>query len=178
MNKASVKLILCILLICLNVAFIWGNSLLPADLSEKVSGKVMEIYERILMHPVFEKISVKLINLVNRILDTSIPNQNVGMHLLRKMAHFTEFLLLGLDLCWLFLILEQKGIHKLTMPMLFGSLTACVDETIQLFSDGRSSSLVDVWIDIAGLFAGIMILLIGHSILTMRRRKNKYYYGG
>lgn len=171
MKKTGIKLGLCILLICLNVAFIWGNSILPANLSEKVSGEVMDLYERILMHPFFEKISVKLINVVNLVLDTSIPNQNIGMHLLRKMAHFTEFLILGLDLCWLFLILEQKGIHKLTMPLLFGSLTACVDETIQLYSIGRSSSLVDVWIDIGGLTVGIMILLFGHAILTVVKRK-------
>lgn len=171
MKKVGIKLALCLLLICLNVAFIWGNSILPADLSEKVSGEVMDVYERVLMHPLFEKVSTKLINFANRILDTSIPNENIGMHLLRKMAHFSEFLLLGLDLTWLFLILEQKGIHRITMPLLFGVLTACVDETIQLYSAGRSSSLVDVWIDIGGLTVGIMILLLGHAIVRICKRK-------
>ena len=174
MKKTTIKLILCVLLLCLNIGFIWGNSMLPAQLSEKVSDGAMSVYERVLMHPLFEKISVKLINLANRMLGTTIPNQDVGMYLLRKMAHFTEFLLLGLDLCWLFLILEQKGIHKLAMPLLFGTLTACIDETIQLYSPGRSSSLVDVWIDIAGLTVGIVILLFGHYVLTMlKRRKGK-----
>ena len=174
MKKTVVKLVLCILLLCLNIGFIWGNSILPAETSTQISDGVMSVYEKILMHPLFEKISVKLINFANGLLDTTIPNQDVGMHLLRKMAHFTEFCCLGLDLCWLFLILEQKGIHKLTMPLLFGSLTACIDETIQLYSAGRSSSLVDVWIDIAGLTVGILILLLGHSIITMRKgRKSK-----
>lgn len=173
MRKKTIKLCLCILLLCANVAFIWGNSVLPAEISEQVSGQAMEIYEQILMNPLFETISVAVIDLANNYLDTSIPNQDVGMHLLRKMAHFTEFLLLGADLCWLFLILDQKGIHKLTMPLLFGTLTACIDETIQLYSQGRSSSLVDVWIDVAGLTVGIMILLFGHFIFRMLRVKNK-----
>lgn len=179
MKKYGVKLMLCLALLCLNVAFIWGNSVLPADVSEKVSGAAMEVYEQVLMHPLFEKISAKLINQTNRLLDTSIPNENIGMHLLRKMAHFTEFLLLGLDLCWMFLILEQRGIHRITMPLLFGTLTACVDETIQLYSAGRSSSLVDVWIDIAGLIVGIMLLLLGHAMITMGpKRRKQHNFGG
>ncbi len=171
MKKYGVKLILCVLLLCLNVSFIWGNSTLPAGVSEQVSDTAMEVYERILMHPLFEKVSAALINMANRVLDTSIPNQEIGMHLFRKMAHFTEFLLLGLELCWLGLLLEQKGIHRFTMPLLWGTLIACVDETIQLYSAGRNSSLVDVWIDIAGLAAGIMLLLLGHAIVTRCRKR-------
>ena len=171
MKKTAVKLTLCLILLAVNILFIWGNSFLPAQTSDKISGAVMEGYETVLMNPWFERISVWVINFANRILGTQIPNQNIGMHLLRKMAHFTEFLCLGLELCWLFLILGNRGIHSLTMPMLPGVLVACMDETIQLYSPGRSSSLVDVWIDIAGLTAGILILLFGYALFALCTKK-------
>lgn len=167
------KLVLCCLLLCVNLAFIWGNSILPRNISSQISSSVLGVIEKILSHPLFEKVSVKLINFFNELLGTSIPNQNVGHHLLRKMGHFTEFCWLGLTLTWMFLILEQKGIHQFTMPLVFGMLAACIDETIQLYSDGRASSLVDVWIDTAGVCTGIILLLLGHALLTMSKHKKQ-----
>lgn len=38
-----------------------------------------------------------------------------------------------------------------------GLMTALTDETIQLFSAGRSSQVTDVWIDFAGCLAGIAV---------------------
>jgi hypothetical protein len=105
-----------------NVLFIWGNSSLPAEASNQLSQSVMEVLEKILRHPLFEKVSVRIINAMNRLLDTSIPNEDVGGTLLRKMAHFAEFCVLGLNLCWFFQIMERKGIHKFTMPLLGGML--------------------------------------------------------
>ena len=152
-------LLLCCLLLSVNVLFIWGNSGLPADVSNQLSQSVMEVLEKILQHPLFEKVSVRIINTMNRLLNTTIPNEDVGGTLLRKMAHFLEFSVLGLNLCWFFQILEQKGIHKFTMPLLSGMLVALIDETIQLYSVGRSASLVDVWIDTGGLILGASLLL-------------------
>lgn len=165
MRKVGHKLFLCSLLLCLNIAFIWGNSMLPGTVSAQISDAVLEIVAPILRSSAFEKVSSTIIELINGLLDLSIPSQNVGEHLLRKMAHFAEFCWLGLTLTWFFLILEQKGIHSFTMPLLCGVLTACIDETIQLYSVGRGSSLVDVWIDVAGVSVGIMILLLGHYLM-------------
>lgn len=166
------KLFFCSLLLCTNIAFIWGNSMLSGSVSGQISQVVMEFAEKILRSPLFEKISVHLIDFLNRLLNTTIPNENVGEHLLRKMAHFTEFCWLGLTLTWFFLILEQKGIHSFAMPMLSGMTVACIDETIQLYSPGRSASLVDVWIDVSGVLLGIMLLLIGHYVITFRKQHN------
>lgn len=54
-------------------------------------------------------------------------------------------------------------------------LTALTDETIQLFSQGRSSQVTDVWLDSAGVLAGILaaLLLMGLWRLLFHHRKKE-----
>ena len=75
--------------------------------------------------------------------------------------------LLGFLLTWFFLIQGQRGIHRVTMPLLFALLTAVTDETIQTFSLERYPSVMDVWIDTAGACVGIAALLVLHSLITL-----------
>ena len=82
-------------------------------------------------------------------------------YFVRKAAHFTEFTALGMLLAWLHGML-QKG--KL-QPFLWGILAASVDETIQCFVPDRGPSLFDVGIDTFGVLTGMLLLIIGHSIL-------------
>ena len=88
------------------------------------------------------------------------------LHLvIRKMAHFTEFACLGLLLTWQFGMIGEKKGHLVCMPLFCGMVAACVDETIQVFTPDRGPSLIDVWIDTAGVAVGITLLLIGHSYI-------------
>ena len=64
---------------------------------------------------------------------------------------------------------EKKG-HLFCMPLLFGMMAACMDETIQVFTPDRGPSLIDVWIDTAGVTAGITFPLIGYNFI---RKNNK-----
>lgn len=52
-----------------------------------------------------------------------------------------------------------------------GLTAACVDETIQMFVTGRNSSLLDVWIDAAGVAVGIGLLLAGYHLFRRKREK-------
>jgi VanZ family protein len=49
-------------------------------------------------------------------------------------------------------------------PFLGSLLAACTDETIQMFVDGRGSSLMDVWVDAFGALTGIILLVLGHHL--------------
>lgn len=70
--------------------------------------------------------------------------------LLRKLAHFTAYFILGL---FLFnAITKRKTIYTL----LIGSLYALSDEIHQYFIPGRACSLVDVLIDSLGILAAII----------------------
>lgn len=144
------QLIFCVTLLTVNVLFIWGNSALPGETSGEISSGILLWLSQLMG-------------------DAWV----IGEYLLRKLAHFSEFAMLGLLLGWLFLLLQQKGIHRFSMPLLLGMLTACTDETIQVFSPDRGPSVIDVWIDTAGVAAGIIILLLGHALLEKKhKRKN------
>ena len=137
---------LCCALIALNLALIWGNSTLPGGVSMELSDGFLAL------------------------LSQGLPALAViGSILIRKLAHFSEFACLGLLLGWL--LSPEGGFRGFAAPALLGTLAACVDETIQRFVPGRESSLIDVWIDIFGVCAGILLLRLGYCCI--RRRKER-----
>ena len=142
---------LCAGLVVLNLLFIWGNSLLTGEASGEISGGIM----------------AWLLEMLGSL-------GSFSELLLRKLGHFSEFACLGLLLGWLFRLLGQKGIHRVTMPLLGGMMAACVDETIQVFIPGRGPSVIDVWIDTAGVCAGILVCaLVCRFIERSRKQKCK-----
>ena len=127
------------ILILLNLALIWGNSMLTGLSSEAVSGGILALLGRFL----------------------PVLLTEAGHTLLRKAAHFSEFALLGLLYC---------GRHRLVkgeapVPLMgVGLAGACSDETIQIFTPGRASSLIDVWIDASGFALGLLLIVIFYTI--------------
>lgn len=92
------------------LGFIWGNSMLPGADSAAVSGFLGELLAKMFGPKVLE-----------------------AAFFLRKLAHFTEFSILGGVLAW------NAGLWPVSssVPVLTGLLAAMADETIQLFSPGR-----------------------------------------
>ena len=150
MMNAKNRIRICRILLALNLALIWGNSLRTGEESGAMSGGILQ-----------------WINTFLHLDETGAEKLHFAI---RKMAHFTEFACLGALLCWFFGMTGEKGAHLICMPLLFGLLTACVDETIQVFTPDRGPSLIDVWIDTAGVTAGITFLLIGYNYI---RKHNK-----
>ena len=146
MIRTKNRMRLCVTLLVCCLTFIWGNSLLPGNISGAISDFVNKV--------------------LSFFFEQGEKEPENGGFLLRKMAHFTEFTALGLCLCWLFGMLK-KG--KLA-PFLCGAAAACVDETIQIFVPGRVSSLRDVCIDSCGVLLGVILLTFGHY--CMRKKKH------
>ena len=140
---------LCLTLIIVNLVFIWGNSLLPAQLSAAFS------------------------NFVQWVLHFMVSGNNTvtvqGSGLLRKVAHLLEFTCLGGLLCW-YLLMGKKNPALALLP---GLCAACVDETIQCFVPGRGPRVTDVAIDLAGVGLGIGALLLIQFLRTKLRRNKK-----
>ena len=111
------------------IVFIFSNSLQIADVSEGASGRVLGILQGILRH-------------------LGLPGaaDRLTMHIVRKLAHFCEYLLEG---------------------FLGGLLTALTDETIQLFVPGRSGQVTDIWIDFSGVMTGLLVGLILLGLVRM-----------
>ena len=74
-------------------------------------------------------------------------------HLIRKLAHFSEFALEGFLLMLCIRVYTKHFVRHMSWPLLGGMTTALMDETIQLHSPNRTSSVVDVWIDMSGVVA-------------------------
>lgn len=87
-------------------------------------------------------------------------------HVIRKLAHYAEFLLLGFLLTLCLRFYTRRYLRHLCWPLLLGLLVANLDETIQLSSAGRSSSVVDVWIDFGGVFSGTAAAFAALLFLT------------
>lgn len=135
-QRTKGRMRLCITLLILNIVFIWGNSLLPGELSGALSRWVKELLEGVLGQK---------------------PGGEGGHGLLRKVAHFTEFGCLGALLSWLLRMLRQRRWEYLLMPLCGGFLVACADEAIQCFVPDRGPGIRDVGIDTAGVLAGIIL---------------------
>ena len=139
MIRTEKRMRLCAALLVMNLAFIWGNSLLPGDISGAFSDWVKGLISALLPG------------------EGDVPG---GGGLLRKLAHFTEFATLGLCLCWLMGMLRRHT----GLAWIFGVAAACVDETIQRFVPGRGPSIRDVAIDSCGVAVGILLLLAGYTV--------------
>lgn len=153
MIRTKKRMSLCVLLLVAVLSFIWGNSLTSGEDSGAMSGTILAW--------------------INAFLHLSESGAETLHHLIRKMAHFTEFACLGLLLAWLFGMMgEEKG-HLFCMPLLCGMAAACVDETIQVFVPDRGPSPIDIWIDTFGAATGIAIVLIGHYFICKKHMHNK-----
>ena len=145
MKRTDKRLRLCITLLICNLIFIWGNSLLPGEISGAFSDWVKSLLAR-LFAAGEEDIS--------------------GGGLLRKVTHFTEFMSLGICLGWLHGMLRKGKLR----PFLWGVLAASVDETIQRFVPDRGPSVKDVCIDSCGVLTGIILLYLGYTYLKRRKQ--------
>lgn len=118
---------------------------------------------------------LQLLQAVLRRLGHPALAQRLTMHIVRKMAHFCEYTLEGFLLMLCMRVYSRRPLRHITVPMLAGVLTALTDETIQLFSQGRSSQVTDVWLDSAGVLAGILaaLLLMGLWRLLFHHRKKE-----
>lgn len=73
---------------------------------------------------------------------------------IRKLAHFTEYFILGLLV--LQTLKQTRCPKQVLVSLVICVLVASCDETIQLFSGGRSGKVADVVLDSVGAWCGIM----------------------
>lgn len=120
------------------LALIFGHSSMPAELSREESTGLLALLQHILPW--------------------------LSHSVLRKLAHFGEFAVLGVLATGLF---RSCGGFTLLRPLSVCLLAALTDETIQLFVVGRSGQISDVWIDFAGAVFGTVLMWL---ITRIRRQ--------
>lgn len=77
---------------------------------------------------------------------------------IRRLAHLTEYATLGVVLS-IFSVLISRHSHKVWV-LLIGIGVAAIDEYIQLFSGGRTSTWHDVVLDSIGCMVGIVLVMV------------------
>ena len=87
--------------------------------------------------------------------------------IVRKLAHLTEFTILGGVLYVVLRRYIEYGTVVKTIGV--GIVIACLDEFIQLFSLGRSSQFSDVLIDTIGIIIGILVVKLAYYISHDKR---------
>ena len=151
-TKRKVAAAILSLLLVGNLCFIWGNSLMGKAESHDLSLGVLELL------PGF--------------LRALIPNTEQLLHLVRKLAHFTEFACLGVLSLGLLAVWRKVRPHPVVHLLCGGFFAAAIDETIQIFSH-RGSQLQDVWLDFAGFSVGLGLALAAwvlHRRMAARRK--------
>lgn len=129
------------------VLVIFTNSLLPGDLSSSQSGFVTNL--------VAGFFSIFGVTFEGEVLSSVI----------RSLAHFTEFMILGI--LWMTYI---QGFHKdkgFLLVWVSGLGIALIDEIIQIFVPGRAFQVIDLMVDGAGVIVGTVLVL---SLTFMRKR--------
>lgn len=123
--------------------FIFCQSALPAELSQQESGVVVRFLAGV----------------------TGLEEGLVSF-IVRKGAHFLEYLVLGISLFWTMRDLrtlrsrvpDESAGRTVLVPWAIGALYAVTDEVHQYFVPGRSCELLDVLIDACGVAAGVAIV--------------------
>ena len=139
------RFLICLGALLLWTAFIFSRSMQPASASSLESAGVLALLQRFVPFELTE-------------------------HLVRKLGHFTEFGVLGVLAGILFCGCCQRLRRGFLFAVMTGMSAGLCDETIQLFVEGRSGQVSDVWIDTAGTAAGAALVL---AVRAIRRWKNE-----
>ncbi len=81
-------------------------------------------------------------------------------NMVRKLAHFTEYAILGFLLLWSFRHYRKGFPHYLAVSTVIGVLYAISDELHQIFVPGRACRFTDVCIDSAGVLFGFAVFAL------------------
>lgn len=123
-----------------------------------------------------KRITEKIATLIPQIQEKSkLEKENIMNkmeRIIRKMAHFSIYTVVGLLLMSLISTYNIKEKNRLIITLTTGIIYASSDEIHQSFVPGRSPMITDVVIDTMGVILGILLIILGKKIIK-KYRKNK-----
>ena len=118
-----------------------------------------------------DKVITTMIEIKDKITNNETPNnekeiivKNSSFYI-RKIAHITEYLILGF---LIFNLLKQYSVTNIYYAIGLSILYSCTDEFHQLFINGRSGSIRDVLIDTIGILIGTYL----YKLLFIKNKEN------
>ena len=144
-----------IILTAAMITFAFVHSAMPAKISARESGGILD-----LLYALLPRLGINL---------------DLTDHIVRKLAHFTEFTAIGMLSTTCAYSFDRFKPYRYIVYVLFtGMSTAFIDETIQLFSEDRAGMITDVWIDFSGVILGTAVMLLFYIIYQRIRKKMKH----
>ena len=117
------------------------------------------------------KVITTMIEIKDKITNNETPNnekeiivKNSSFYI-RKIAHITEYLILGF---LIFNLLKQYSVTNIYYAIGLSILYSCTDEFHQLFINGRSGSIRDILIDFIGILIGTYL----YKLLFIKNKEN------
>ena len=97
-------------------------------------------------------------------------------NVIRKIAHYSIYTLLGLLLMGLMSTFKIKEMDKIAVSLIIGVLYASTDEIHQAFIPGRGPLITDVILDSIGVLTGIFIAMFIFTIIKYIQKKEHKVY--
>lgn len=147
--------ILLISAMCSTVIFIFSNSMMPPAASSEQSSAVEDF--------------------IDKVVPDEVPIKDVIMANVRKIAHFSEYGLLGIEVALYALLFLRNRLAVLApMSLLVPMIVGFIDESIQQLT-GRGPLISDVWIDIGGFaFFSAVTYALGFAALSVYKAVSSY----
>ena len=151
--KKKINLGILIFALVLTLGFIWGNSLQPVSTSVESSGGLFYKFK-----PIFD----------------SLFGEGSFTHSdFRKLAHFCEFFILGLEVSLLFLEINWLKKDKVYNLTTLGLIISVIDESLQMITD-RGPAIIDVLIDCSGYLTAVgLVCFIVFFVKAIKAKKKK-----
>ena len=139
--------------ILLTMAFIFVQSILPPEVANAEADIASDIVEEVIGEDSAA---------------AEVATDNID-----KIAHFTEFGLLGFFVSLYVLLFAKRLILSFVSMIGFASATAIIDETIQIFS-GRTPDAADVLFDVIGFSVISILTYIVFFVIRRAKRKRNF----
>lgn len=136
---------------CALILLAWGNSLVPGTGSSGMSLSVVDAARAFLS-------------------SFGLPGDWITNFFVRKTAHFTEYALIGFSMAQALDPERSLSRSALAATAVVLVLVPSIDETIQLFVDGRSGQVTDVLLDCCGAATG---MAVRSAVAWVRRRQQR-----
>lgn len=159
MRKNILRMFLLLMLLC--TFFVIFNF---SSQDSNKSGGVSKNITNIIVEKIF-KIEGQITQEQNQIIDRTEK-------VIRKIAHFSIYTLVGLLLMSLLSTYKIEEIKRIYISMIVGIIYATSDEIHQAFIPGRSAQITDVVLDSMGVLFGILLVLLILQIVTKSDTKN------
>jgi len=151
---SKMKKIIVIMLVLCSLSGMYYFSSQNAQVSRNQSQAVVKLIDKIR-----DKVTLQdenLIKIQTKVYD-KLRQFGTKSYIVRKMAHFSIYALIGASLLLLIYIFSKKLVLSSSIALLLSIIYAFYDEYRQLFVPGRTGSIKDVFIDSFGALTGIIL---------------------